>query len=306
MNVINLDLNNIEKLEANTALLIGTFDGFHRGHQSLLSKAKSLTDDVAVLLIFTSKIRTKEHQKSGLLTTIDDRLNIFKNNMVRTVLLLNLGSELLSLSPLDFIGKIIKPLGPRYIIIGEDFRFGYKALGTPENLKQSDDVEQDTSIITPELYHREKISTSLIKEKLTNGEFEVATKLLGKPFSLTGFVTKGYGLGGKLGYPTANISLDPSLFLPRHGVHFVRVIIEGKKYFGMSSLGYHPTVNEVNFPLLEVNIFNFNADLYHKVLTVEFLVYLRPEEKFNSLDELIAKIAEDRQVCNKLIAKGEY
>ncbi|MFA5660571.1 MAG: riboflavin kinase, partial [Bacilli bacterium] len=164
----------------------------------------------------------------------------------------------------------------------------------------------EVSIIPPMVIDSEKISTSLIKQELLAGNTFKARRLLGAYYRLTGLVTKGFGLGSKLGFPTANVALDPNYFLPRHGVYFVRVRYQDNFYFGMASLGYHPTVNEVNLPLLEVNIFDFKDDIYHQVLSVEFLRFIRPEVKFDSLDALVAKIEEDRAICYKYMNEGDF
>lgn len=306
MKVKHLDLLNIEALPLNTALLIGTFDGVHIGHKFLIEKAKLLSDKVAVLIIYSNKKITKTHQKSGVLMTLDDRVKVFKNSGADSIYLLNLGEELLKLTPAEFIENIIIKLAPNYVVVGSDFHFGFKASGTPDDLISLSKNRYQSLVLDPLYFDKEKVSTSLIKEALLNGETNKASTLLGGYYTLTGLVTKGFGLGNKLGFPTANVALDPAYFLPAHGVYLVRVHVLSNTYFGMASLGYHPTVNEVKLPLLEVNIFDFNQDIYHQPLTVEFLAFLRPELKFDTLEALVTKIEEDRVTCNKLIKEGDY
>lgn len=306
MVVKHIDIKHIESFESPTAFILGTFDGLHKGHQLLLSEAKKLHENIAILLIYTNKEITKEHQKSGVITTLDDRIRMFKGMGVNAVYLLNLGKDLLHLSAEEFIDKILFAFHPSSVVIGDDFRFGYKAKGTPADLVEIGKPMFHTKVVKPLFIDDQKISTSLIKEKLLSGDTKAAKEMLGYYYSLTGLVTKGFGLGNKLGFPTANIALDPNYFLPRHGVYFVGVTFENQDYFGMASLGYHPTVNEVNLPLLEVNIFDFDKDIYHKALNVRFIKFLRPEEKLPTLESLIAKIKEDRANCDRLIKEGDF
>ncbi|OQC11289.1 MAG: Riboflavin biosynthesis protein RibF [Tenericutes bacterium ADurb.Bin087] len=302
----HLDLKNIKALDPNTALVLGTFDGVHAGHRYLITHGKMHHENVAVLLIYTNKKMTKAHQKSGVLTTLEDRIKIFAELGVQSVYLLNLDEELLKLEPRAFVSAVLVPLAPSEVIVGTDFRFGAGAKGTGEDLAKFGHNYFVTTLLKPLYYEETKVSTSLIKELLLAGKPAVARSLLGRYYTLAGLVTKGYGLGNKLGFPTANIALDPSYFVPAHGVYFVRVKFKDKDYFGMASLGYHPTVNKVKVPLLEVNIFDFNDSIYHDVLVVEFIDYLRPEVKFASVDELIMQLKKDRENCELKIKRGTF
>ncbi len=304
MKVTHLDMNNISALPKDSALLLGTFDGLHTGHLTLVTKAHTLSKHVSVLLIYTNKKVTKAHQVSGVLTTLDDRVERFRKHKVNEVILLNLGDDLLALTADEFVQEILVKLAPQYVVVGSDFRYGKMAKGTSAHLTNYKAFQ--TVVVEPLFTGNEKISTKLIKDHLIAGRTKEARTLLGDYYALTGLVTRGFGLGNKLGYPTANISVDPAYFLPRHGVYFVRVRIGDTKYFGMASLGFHPTVNEVKLPLLEVNIFDFAENIYHQAITVEFLVYLRPEVKFATIEALVTKIDEDRARCVKLIKEGNY
>lgn len=302
----HIGLHNLTKLKPFTSLVLGTFDGVHIGHRFLVKEAFKCNPHVTILLIYTNKRITKDHQTSGVLTTLDDRIQLFSKLQVDEVLLLNLDETLLGLSPDEFVTTILLPLAPNDIVIGEDFRFGHFAAGTPLMLRERGNGYFGVTIVPPLVINDQKISTSLIKQELLAGRAFEARRLLGSYYRLTGLVTKGFGLGSKLGFPTANVALDPNYFLPRHGVYFVRVRYHHNFYFGMASLGYHPTVNEVNLPLLEVNIFDFKEDIYHQALSVEFLRFIRPEIKFDSLDALVAKIEEDRATCYKFIQEGDF
>lgn len=306
MNIKHLKFRSVEALKTPTALVIGTFDGVHRGHLKLLEVAKETGNDVAVLLIYTMKEVVKEHQKSGVLTSLEDRVKRFKEHGVNSVYFLNIENEVARLSPSEFIFHFLFPLRPQAVIVGEDFRFGHKAAGDTNFLRDYCGKLFELIIVEPLLLNDEVISTTLIKQKLKEGKMRGAKEMLGYYYSLTGFVIKGFGLGNKLGFPTANINLDPHYFLPRFGVYLVEVTYENKKYYGMANLGFHPTVNKISMPLLEVNIFDFEGDIYHKVLAVKFLNHLRDEEKLPNIESLIAKIEEDRLECVKLIKEGDF
>lgn len=306
MRALHLDLGNVTPLSPNTALLIGTFDGVHIGHSLLVKEALKKAENVAVLLVYTNKKVTKEHQTSGALTSLEDRVKIFAESGASNVFLLNLGTNLLELSPEEFVNNVLLPLAPSVVVIGSDFRFGKGAKGHAHDLKVLGENHFETLVVSPLYYEGKKVSTSLIKKMLSMGKPDVAKTLLGRYYTLAGIVTKGYGLGNKLGFPTANIALDPGYFVPRHGVYFVRVKFKDNYYFGMASLGYHPTVNVVNVPLLEVNIFEFNENLYHDALVVEFITYLREEVKFDNVKELIVQLQKDRQNCENIIKRGEF
>lgn len=302
----HLDLQNIAALNHGTALILGTFDGVHIGHRLLIEEGKKRQKNVAVLLIYTNKKMTKDHQKSGVLTSLEDRVNMFKELGVKTIYLLNLGDDLLKLSPREFVNNVLIPLAPAEVVVGNDFRFGKDAKGSSTDLASFGKDYFMTTDVDPLLYNSDKVSTSLIKDYLLNGDPKTAKFLLGTYYKLTGLVTKGYGLGNKLGFPTANMALDPTYFLPKHGVYFVRVKIKNKVYFGMASLGFHPTVNEVKVPLLEVNIFNFNDRIYHETLCVEFIDFLRPEIKFQNVKDLVTQLNKDHSVCMAKIEEGDY
>lgn len=303
MKITNLDINNINALKKDSALILGTFDGVHSGHLALVEAAKKAAKHCAVLLIYSDNNSFKEHQKQGMLTSINDRINIFKKHQVEQVFLLNLTPEIMGLSNVLFVENILFPLAPKTVVIGEDFRFGKGREGSGEFLKSFAEFK---TIIVPTIYSDGQIiSTSLIKNLFQSGQLKSAAKLLGYNYSLIGQVEKGYKLGSKIGYPTANVKLSKDSFLPRLGVYFVSVLVREKNYFGMASLGFHPTVNEVNMPLLEVNIFDFVDNIYNEPLKITFLHFLRDEVKFSSIEELIAQLKKDEETCRILINKGE-
>ncbi len=299
----NLDINNIKELKRDTALILGTFDGVHTGHLALVKEAQQTCKQSAVLLIYSSQLIIKNHQKSGMLTSLDDRIKIFENNKVEEVILLNLTSEIMDLSNVLFVEKILLPLAPKAVVIGADFRFGKGREGSGAFLASYPNFN---TLIVSTIYAKGLVvSTSLIKSFLQIGDLKTTKALLGYDYSLMGFVEKGYKLGTKIGYPTANVKLDENYFLPRFGVYFVRVFVRNKAYFGMASLGYHPTVNAVASPLLEVNIFDFVENIYNEGIRISFLHFLRDEVKFSTVEDLISQLKKDEETCRILIREGD-
>lgn len=297
----HIELKSIPILTRKHALIVGTFDGVHRGHLALVENALMHGFIPVVLIIYTHKKLIKPHQKDGFITTLEDRALLFSKHGVVATYYLNLELELLNLSARSFVRDVVDKFNVGAVVVGDDFKFGKGALGNVNILSEL--LHEETQlIVTKQLVEEHiSISTSRIKEALANGNLQSANNLLGRHYALTGFVVKGYGLGVKLGYPTANIMLDTQYFLPRHGVYLVSSVINNKHYYGMASLGYHPTVNKLKVPLLEVYYFAFTGSLYHTTLTINFHAFIRDELTFKSTDLLVRQISKDREVCLKLI-----
>lgn len=305
MKVKYLNVNEIPVLGEEHALIIGTFDGVHAGHLALIERAKKENLIPVVLLIYTTTKIIKAHQHFGFITTLDDRAILFENAGVDQLFYLNLELELLNMEPVLFIEKVLNKFKVKAIIIGEDFRYGKHARGDIDLLKKHANSTTDIITISPIIFKDQPISTRAIKEKLSAGKLWDAKRMLGRAYTLSGLVVRGYGVGNELGYPTANIMLDSQYFLPRHGVYLVSSIVRGKRHFGMASLGFHPTINQLSAPLLEVYFFDFSGSLYHQTLEIKFHYFLRDEVKFNSREELVAQIDQDR-ARSLLIIKEQY
>jgi riboflavin kinase/FMN adenylyltransferase len=301
MSIVLLDLYNIEPLTKDTALCLGTFDGVHLGHQKLLKKAKELTKNIAVMIIIPPIYKQAIETNSFPLTSLVDRKNIFDSYGVNTLIIATLSKKFKALEPKEFISKVLNKLKPRYVIVGEDYHFGKKALGDVKTLLDANKDFEVCAVSHVLTKKGPKVSTTLIRELLKNGELEEATTLLSRPYEVKGFVIKGHGLGKKLGYPTANIELLFSYQLPKEGVYFVEILLNNIKYYGMANVGLRPSVNPLATPLLEVHIFDFNNDIYKQELSIKFLKYIREEIKQDTIEKLIKQLKKDEQECQKLI-----
>lgn len=304
MNAGYLDINNIEALGKDYAICVGTFDGVHRGHQELVERAKSLGLKLAILLIFSIDNVMKKHAKEGLLMSIADRTEVFTNLGASAMIYIDLDERMRSLTPEEFIEKVLRPLNVSAVIVGDDFRFGSHAKGNVDTLKQLGSQYFNVEVVDSVLYTRKrKISTSKIKQLLSQGKVRQASEMLTRPYKIRGIITRGFGLGSKIGYATANLLLDYHYFVPKRGVYFVKSELRGKEYYGMCNIGIHPTINRLSKNIIEVHLFDFNESVYDEVITVSFLEFLRNEEKYDSLENLIKQIDLDKANCLELIKK---
>lgn len=304
-----------------TAVALGKFDGVHLGHhkviQPILPPARGgavdeppspqertystvVTFDPHPLEFFTGERRT-------LLTPLDEKLLQLRSLGVEQLLLLPFDKDLSSLSPQDFVDKVlVEQLQCRQISVGEDFCFGKERRGTAQDL-QSLAARHDIPVTIVQLRtYRENypeletpISTSLIRHSLESGDIKNANLLLGRPYSLTGVVIPGDKMGRTIGFPTANLQLPPDKFIPRHGVYAVRASIfnyqnadTGTDVLGVMNIGHRPTLNGGNLSV-EVHLFDWGDNLYGETLTVYLLEFLRTEQKFSSLAALKNQIKLD-------------
>lgn len=298
------DLDKIPHKYKGAVITLGNFDGLHLGHRKIIEQAKKIAKDkVLPLAVMTFEPHPKEffnkEKKKIRIHSLRQKLLVMKSLGVECIFLMRFNKKLTDLSPFDFIEDIlVKKLHARYVITGENFCFGRNRQGD-KNLLQYESVKFNFGYQAIE--HVEDgvgniVSSSGIRQFLAGGDIKKASKLLGHPYTIIGHVKRGEGRGGIIGFPTANISFG-RLFIPRHGVYAVRVTIEGKDkiYNAIANIGTKPTFG-INEPLLEVHLFDLNEDLYGKILQVEFLEFIRDEQKFLSVDELKKQILTD---CEK-------
>ncbi|NEO57780.1 MAG: bifunctional riboflavin kinase/FAD synthetase [Okeania sp. SIO3B5] len=249
-----------------------------------------------------------------LLAPLDEKLALFEQMGVEQVVLLQFDQELANLTPTQFVENIlVKHLKASKVSVGWDFRFGRNRAGKATDLQTIAANYNIEATIVP-LYtceNGERISSSIIRQALEQGDLKKSNRLLGRPYSLVGQVVEGQKLGRTLGFPTANIQLPPQKFLPRFGVYAVEVYICEQKqlpenysgdspYLGVMNVGCRPTLNGLH-PTTEIHLLNWSGDLYDHTLRVNLIEFLRPEQKFASLDLLKAKIQEDCAVARSIL-----
>ncbi len=290
------------------AVTIGNFDGVHLGHQAMLARLTARAASVgAAPAVLTFEPHPREiftpDSAPTRLTSLREKLEILRGLGVAHVHVCRFTKPFAALSAEDFVRRIlVEGLQARYVLVGDDFRFGAKRAGDFALLKQLGEkygFEAET-LHTVEAAGQRASSTA-VREALAAGDMATATQMLGRPYSISGRVVGGDQLGRKIGYPTANIQLKHNR-PPLTGIFAVRVQgLEQPDWPGVASLGTRPTVHANGRPTLEVHLFNFDRSVYRRHLRVEFLHKLRDEAKFPSLEALIAQIDEDARQAREML-----
>lgn len=294
-------LNNARKP---TAIALGNFDGVHRGHRQVINPIFQVADSVWATVV-TFNPHPQEFftgQPRLLLTPTPEKVQQLEALGVAQVVLLPFDRDLAQLSASEFVAKIlVQQLQAKLVTVGADFRFGSQRGGTAGDLLSiASGFGVRVAIAPLQTCVEGKIGSSLIRKALEDGELSQANRLLGRPYSLVGVVQKGEQLGRTIGFPTANLQLPPEKFLPRQGVYRVRVDCEeiASPVLGVMNLGKRPTVDGTR-QTVEVHLLDWSGDLYGQTLTVSLEAYIRPEQKFASLDDLKAQILADCEAARK-------
>jgi riboflavin kinase / FMN adenylyltransferase len=301
-----------ENLHLNSPVVtLGIFDGVHRGHRLLLdhlvAKAKETGGD-SVVITFSPHPRLvleKDHQNLTFLTTAEEKKNLLEKAGIDHLIVIDFSTEFSRIPACNFVRNIlVGKIGARYLIVGYDHHFGRSGEGDYETIKECSglydfSVEQVRGLQTDE----GAISSTLIRNALLSGRIDEANDLLGYGYSITGPVIEGKKLGRKIGFPTANITTEAHKLIPANGVYAVEVITGDNIFPGMLSIGSNPTVNSDNDSrFIEVNILNFEGNIYGKTITVIFRKRLREERKFETIDQLVAQIIRDKEDTMKLFS----
>jgi len=291
----NFDSNKyIQNEVSNTC--IGGFDGMHQGHQQLIKSAINLNEDYQVVTFdkLPKKFFNNNHK---LLTTNKEKVRLIENFKPINLVFINF-EHVMKFSPKEFCNMLKTNLKTKNIFVGSDFKFGLDREGDVDYLIKyfgSDSIH----IIDDYLLNNNKVSSTLIKSYLSEGNIELANNSLGYKFSLSGNVIQGDQKGKLIGFPTANLEINENLQIPKNGVYEVEIDLNGNDYKGIMNIGYKPTVSEEKKLSLEVHIFNFNTDIYNSYLTVYFESFIRDERKFNNINELKQQITTDIESINK-------
>lgn len=307
---------NIEEVnrESKTIISVGTFDGVHAAHRSIITKVTGLgRQNNARSFIVTFHPHPQEVLKSKapgikLLTTTGEKLSILQSLGIENVLLINFTEEFSKTSPEDFYENLIYgKIGIEHLVVGFDHLFGHNREGDFDALLQYGRELGFTVDRVDEIdVNGDKVSSSKIRKYLTEGVIEKANRLLGYEYGLSGTVVVGDKIGRELGYPTANISPDyANKLVPADGVYCVRVSYGSGKFFGMMNIGFRPTLTNGTKWVAEVNIFNFEKEIYGEKLSVNFLTKLRDEKRFGSKDELVQQINSDKENSIKYLRQNK-
>ena len=293
-----------------SVVTIGTFDGIHLGHQKILSrliKSSKNKDLNSVVLTFFPhpRIILNKYNEVKMIDTLDEKIIHLNEIGIDSLVIHPFNKNFSLLSANQFIKDfLVDKLKIKHIIIGYDHRFGKGREASVTDLKNyADDYDFTVEEIKAQEIEKITVSSTKIRNSINQGDIKTTEKYLGRYFNLTGKVVKGDGLGKKINYPTANIFIEETYkIIPKDGVYLVETIIEDKLFNGMMNIGHRPTIG-TNVKSIEVHLFNFNEDIYGKVISIKMISKIRDEKKFSSIEALKEQLVKDENYCLKLINK---
>lgn len=300
-------ITSIEKIDTikDSVVTIGNFDGIHKGHQVLIEKATEYAKKNNVIsTVFTFNNHPVNYFKPNSIKNIitnNDKVKILKTMGVDYIINIPFDEYMTKISGYDFVKDIlIDKLGAKKIIVGHDFTFARNKEGNIDLLKELSKKNGFLlEIVNPVKIDDIRISSSYIRKLILDGKVEDARKYLGRNYKLSGEVIHSKKLGRTIGFPTANISIDENIIIPKVGIYATKVYVNGTIYYGATNVGYNPTVNGKKLSI-ETNILEFNDDIYGKIITIEFLERIRDEKKFNGIEELKEQLQKDTKYIYKV------
>lgn len=293
--IIEIEVTKKIELEEvkNLNLCLGYFDGLHLGHQEIIKAA--LENGLTGVMTFDvpPNFALGKNVVNCCLMSLYDKANLLEDMGVKYLYILRMSKELLNMPREEFVNSILKAINPKAIFVGEDYRFGHEAKGTPNYLSNFFEVHA-----LPLLqFKNRKISSRFIRDMISEGRVDVVPDYLGRYYSLVGLVVQGKGNGNKIGFPTANLQLDYPYVLPKIGVYMGYVNLPPSTYKALICVSTHPTIMELNAPMIEVHLLYYKGDLYGREIEVEFVEYMREVQKFDTIEELQEQLKKDRDIA---------
>jgi riboflavin kinase/FMN adenylyltransferase len=292
------------------AITIGTFDGVHNGHKAILQEVvghAKASGGESILLTFEPHPRKVlfPDQPLGIITPLQQKLQLIADTGIQHIVVVPFTAAFAAMTATEYIKQfIVKIFQPHSIIIGYDHHFGHDRTGNINLLRQyAAECNYEIAEIPAQLISAAAVSSTKIRNAIITGRISEANAMLGRCYSFVGRVVHGKKLGRTIGYPTANLQLtDNDQVTPANGIYAVKVLYDGAAYGGMMSIGYNPTVTNSKDVKIEVNIFDFDRDIYDKELEVMVVNKLRDEEKFASLEVLKLQLHADKEASLKLLS----
>ncbi|MFA5781402.1 MAG: bifunctional riboflavin kinase/FAD synthetase [Bacteroidales bacterium] len=296
----------------NAVVTIGTFDGVHTGHKAIITRVKQIareTSGESVIITFHPHPQIVLHPGENIfvLNTDEEKINLLKGIGIDHLIIIPFTGEFASVSYLDFIKEVlIGKLHVRKLVIGYDHHFGKNREGDLRHLvNYGKQYHFEVDEIKAQKVDDVAVSSTKIRKALMGGDIRAANHFLGYPYFLSGKVVEGNNLGQSMEFPTANIDVKaPYKLIPANGAYAVEVEIKKEKFWGMLNIGMRPTINGSK-RVIEVNIFNFNKNIYSAFLNVSFIEKLRDEIKFNGLEHLKEQLFKDRENAIKILDEKE-
>lgn len=311
MKTINLSFPLTEEVRKEIAvpqvLAMGQFDGLHLGHVSVIESAVRLSKEQGIqAAVLTFHPHPKEVMRKGdyqgYLTPLRDKEEILEKMGVDVLYVIEFNESFSSLLPEQFVTEFLIQSEVKVAVVGFDFRFGHKGAGNEHKLRELGIPHMNVVTIPPLMLDGKKVSSTSIRSVLHEGDVKEAERMLGRRYSLRGTVIDGEKRGRTIGFPTANVEPSESYVVPRKGVYAVWVLHDNQKFPGVMNIGVKPTFHKDRIkPSFEVHLLDYSGDLYGQELTVELVEFLRPEQRFPSIDELIAQIQRDSETAKQIL-----
>ena len=291
MKIIDFYINETPANDKDLVLCLGFYDGLHLGHQHLIQKALDEGYPVGVMTFDLAPAFLLGKKENYSLTSTFDKADFLEDMGVKFLYLMHFDKETLKVTKDEFIDRVLKPLNPRKIFVGEDYNFGVGGEGDAAYLSRFFDVE----VVPLQKIDNMKISSKKIRQLVEAGEVEQASRLLGRPYRISGLVVEGKGNGRKINFPTANLELNYTYVFPKEGVYMGYAYFLNRKRKAMICVGTHPTINQLLNPIIEVHIIDFNEVLYGREIYVDFVSYIRPVIQFVTFEELREQLLKDEE-----------
>lgn len=302
---------NLAEADRGAAVAMGSFDGVHLGHQKVIElAAKAARALGAPLGVITfdphPRVYFRPEEPAFRLMKTDQQARALEKLDVDMLYVLPLDAELANMTDREFATRVLhQGLGARHVAVGFDNSFGKGRTGTPDTMREyGEELGFGVSVAAPVGDGGEKYSSTQVREALRQGKPELAAEILGRPFAIEGPVQRGRQLGRKLGFPTANVDLDDYV-TPRFGVYATRTrLSDGRRIPGVANIGVNPTVDGLTKPVLEVWLFDFDEDIYDRVIETDLIAFLRPEEKFPSLEAMTEQVMKDAEQAKAILGRS--
>lgn len=294
----------LDEESKNNYIALGSFDGLHLGHLSLVRKVKSLAkENNGKSIVFTFKNHPRTfiniNNKIELIMTNEEKIRVLQKEGIDILAFKDFDEKMMKMMPDEFINWLCKTYNVKGIVVGFNFKFGYKNLGDVELLKKfEEEYRYKLYVMEPCKSEGEIISSTTIRKELVDGNVEKAFDMLSRPYMLSGKVIDGKKLGRTIGFPTANLEINQQKVIPKKGVYYTNVKINEKIFKGITSVGNNPTVNGQELTV-ETYILDFSNDIYGKEINIYFIDRIRDEIKFNNINELIEQLKKDKKFAEK-------
>ncbi|NLB49037.1 MAG: riboflavin biosynthesis protein RibF [Erysipelotrichia bacterium] len=297
MKIIEFAIDKVPVNDKEFVLCLGFYDGLHLGHQKLIKTALKEGVPVGIMTFDVAPAVLLGKKENFSLTSTFDKVALLEKLCVKYFFLMQFDQSTLKVTKDEFINRVLKPLNPQKIYVGEDYKFGAYAEGDVADLKRFFDVQ----VVPIEKSDGLKIASNKIREFVEAGEMEKAASFLGRSYRICGLVVEGAGNGKKIGFPTANLALDYPYVFPGNGVYIGYAHFLNRKRKAIISVGTHPTINQLLKPIIEVYVINFEGSLYGKEICVDFVSKIREMIRFDSPEELTAQIIKDEQTAKNTL-----